>query len=119
LIITKRNSLGRFAIYCSFRELRRFSPRSSFEFLELTNPMFQKTFAETPSERACNYRALALTAEENAAGCSLPSQRDAYLRTADRWYLLASLLEKGAGYMPRKIVPRPGSRTSKADTHAT
>jgi hypothetical protein len=79
--------------------------------------MFQKTLAETPAERARHYRALAQTAEENAAGCSLPSQRDAYLRTADRWYVLATLLEKGAGYMPRKIAPRPGTRTRKTAAH--
>jgi hypothetical protein len=68
--------------------------------------MFQKALAETPAERARNYRALAETAENSAAETQLPAMRDAYLRSADRWYMLATLLEKGTGYSPRKIAPR-------------
>jgi hypothetical protein len=51
-----------------------------------------------------------MTAESNAAETPLPSLRDAWLRSADRWLKLAALLEKGSGYTPRKIAPRPSRR---------
>lgn len=76
--------------------------------------MFQKTVEETPTERARLYRTLALTAEGNAAEAALPSQRDAYLRSADRWHILATLLEKGTDYTPKKIAPRISRRAGKA-----
>ncbi|HEX4350027.1 MAG TPA: hypothetical protein VH251_06560 [Verrucomicrobiae bacterium] len=76
--------------------------------------MFQKNLAETPAQRARDYRLLALTAESMAAETLLPSLRDAYLRSADRWHLLAALLEKGMGYTPKKIPPRTSPRNRKA-----
>jgi len=75
--------------------------------------MFQKSFDETPAERARHYRLLATTAECTAAETQLPSLRAAYLRSADRWYKLASLLETGTGYTPRKIAPRARPRSRK------
>jgi hypothetical protein len=89
--------------------------------------MFQKTFDETPAERARHYRLLAMTAESTAAETQLPSLRAAYLRSADRWHKLASLLEVGTGYTPKKIAPRARPRSRKLpggmagpghDTHA-
>ncbi|HEX4158521.1 MAG TPA: hypothetical protein VHY79_08590 [Rhizomicrobium sp.] len=68
--------------------------------------MFQKPLAETPAERAGHYRALAMTAEDNAAATDLPALRAAYLRSADRWHKLAALMEMGTGYTPKKIAPR-------------
>jgi hypothetical protein len=77
--------------------------------------MFQKALAETPAERARNYRVLAMTAESNAAETPLPSLRDAWLRSADRWLKLAALLEKGTGYTPRKIAPRASRRPRRTN----
>ena len=77
--------------------------------------MFQKTFEETPVERAHLYRLMAMTAEGTAAQAQLPAMRAAYLRSADRWHKLASLLEVGTGYTPKKIATRTRSHTRKAE----
>jgi hypothetical protein len=76
--------------------------------------MFQRPFAETPAERAGHYRALAMTAEENAAATGLPALRAAYLRSADRWHKLAALMEMGTGYTPKKIAPRVRKAEARA-----
>jgi hypothetical protein len=80
--------------------------------------MFQRTFAETPAERARHYRTLAMTAESSAAESSLPALQAAYLRSADRWNRLAALMESGIGYTPKKIAPRHGPRSRKPATRA-
>jgi len=77
--------------------------------------MFEKTFGETPADRARHYRTLALTAESDAAATPLPTLRAAYLRSAERWQTLANLLELGTGYSPRKIAPRTSRRPGKGD----
>ena len=69
--------------------------------------MYEHIFAETPQERAQRYRQLALAAEESAAREQLSEIRAAYLRSAERWNKLASIMELGIGHEPR--------RTSKAD----
>lgn len=69
--------------------------------------MYEHIFAETPQERAQRYRHLALAAGESAAREQLPEIRAAYLRSAERWNKLASIMELGIGHEPR--------RTSKAD----
>ena len=87
----------------------------------ITNLVFQKVFSETPAERARHYRTLAMTSEANAAATPLPALRAAYLRSADRWNTLASLLELGSNFNPRKIAaaPRPRRRPVAAATPAT
>ncbi len=77
--------------------------------------MFQKNMAETPAERAHQYRVLAETAECHAAETPLPALRAAFLRSADRWHRLAALMELGCGYTPRKITPRAARRPRKAN----
>jgi hypothetical protein len=77
--------------------------------------MFQKSFGETPAERARHYRTLAMTAETDAAETPLPSLRAAYLRSADRWLRLAALMEMGTGYIPKKIAPRTNKRPRTPD----
>jgi hypothetical protein len=64
--------------------------------------MYEHIFAETPEERAKRYRELARAAEETAARESLPSIQAAYVRSAERWNKLASLMELGTGYTARK-----------------
>jgi hypothetical protein len=81
--------------------------------------MFQKTFDETPAERASHYRLLAMTAESTAAEMELPAMRAAYLRSADRWNKLAALLEMGKDYAPKKIASRTRSRSRKPGTAQT
>ena len=70
--------------------------------------MYEHVAAETPEERMARYRELARNAEETAAQESLPSIRAAYLRCADRWNKLASLMELGKGFRTQK------SETSEA-----
>lgn len=77
--------------------------------------MFQKTLGETPAERARHYRALAMTAESEAAATPLPALRAVFLRSADRWHRLAALMELGSDYTPRKIAPRPARQLRKAN----
>ena len=64
--------------------------------------MYEHIFAETPEERTARYRELARNAEETGTRESLPSIRAAYLRSAERWNKLASLMELGKGYSARK-----------------
>jgi hypothetical protein len=73
--------------------------------------MFRKPLAETPPERARNYRDLASAAESNAAQTPLPALRNAWLRSADRWLELAALLEKAPVTRPEKSLrARAGGR---------
>lgn len=80
--------------------------------------MFEKSFGETPAERARHYRALAMTAERNAAGTPLPALRALFLQSADRWHRLAALMELGGTYTPRKIVSRATRRPRKINADA-
>jgi hypothetical protein len=71
--------------------------------------MLAETSDGTPAGRARQYRALAKAAKRDSAKTPLPSLRMTYLRSAQRWYKLAALLELGRDHSPRKIAQHPAT----------
>ena len=67
--------------------------------------MIYRSPSESALERVHGYREMADHAREMAAAAELPSVKEAYARSAERWTTLADLVEMGDALPPSAMRP--------------